>query len=93
MKMKTNPKDPTFYNATHDINEFPTPKHDGYSGLTIREIFAKDLTAALLANPELTGNYRGGAFANDFCREGLTFADTLIKKLNEGKENEIYRIS
>ena len=23
MKMKTNPKDPTFYNATHDINEFP----------------------------------------------------------------------
>ena len=76
--MKTNPNDPAF----------PTPKHDGYSGLTIREIFAKDLTAALLANPKLTGDYRGEAFENDFCREGLTFADALIRKLNESVDKK-----
>lgn len=75
---KTFPNDPAF----------PTPKHDGYGGLTIREIFAKDLTAALISNRDLTFNYKGDNFEKDFCNSGVSFADALIQKLNEGKENE-----
>ena len=77
--MKTNPNHQAF--PSHG-----TMGEVCYEGMTKRELFAKDLTAALLSNRDLTFNYKGDNFEKDFCNSGVSFADALIQKLNEGKD-------
>lgn len=82
---KTNPSDLAYPS--------PLAPKEEIGGLTKREIFAKDFTAAILANPNFT-NYRN--LAEDYvigCRIvgsqikiGIQLADTFIQKLNEEKD-------
>lgn len=88
--MKTNPNDLVSPIICGNSNLASNLAHWG-SGLTKRELFAKDLTAALMSNPYLTKLYieSGGAISELATDAGIIAADALIKKLNEGKDENI----
>ena len=88
--MKTNPNDPAFLPSANIIE-----KGDGTcctimehtNGLTKRELFAKDFTAAI-ASHHIDPEER----IEKICKIGIKLADAFIQKLNEGKENETNKI-
>jgi len=86
MKMKTNPNDPPFYNATHDINEFPNIRRPILTteGMTKRELFAIKALQGMLSSDMSTDRTKANKPA--WAKAAIEFADALIRKLNEGKK-------
>lgn len=93
---ETNPKDPTFYNATHDINEFPNFRRPILTteGMTKRELFAiKALQGLLSDSVNISAVVKIARIEEVTAKRLLAmmaveYADALIQKLNEGKENK-----